>query len=120
MGETRGEPGITPITALTDVRNGAAFRDPLGGTAAAAAREVACAAGASGVDLTGTDGAEATARVARATAANRSSMAQELAANGRTEVDLINCYVVEQIGAQPAPVNRTFAALVRARKDIRD
>ena len=109
---------INPITALTDVRNGATLRDPLGGTAAAAAREVARAARASGVDLTGTDAVEAAARVARATAANRSSMAQDLAAGRRTEVDAINGYVVDRIGVEAAPVNATLAALVRARQGI--
>lgn len=107
---------INPLTALAEVQNGAVVEDPLGGTAADAAREVARAARASGVDLADGEAVEAMARVARATAENRSSMAQDLAAGRRTEVDAINGHVVERLGAGGAPVNATLAALVRARE----
>lgn len=105
---------INPLTALAGVRNGAVLADPLGGTAAAAAREVAAAARSSGVALSPATAVETMARVARATADNRSSMAQDLAAGRRTEVEAINGHVVEQLGPDEAPVNATLAALVRA------
>jgi 2-dehydropantoate 2-reductase len=107
---------INPLTALAGVRNGAVLEDPLGGTAAAAAREVARAARASAVDLSDDAAVEAMARVAHATAENRSSMAQDLAAGRRTEVDAINGHVVDRVGPDAAPVNATLAALVRARE----
>ncbi|MFB6167879.1 MAG: ketopantoate reductase family protein [Haloferacaceae archaeon] len=107
---------INPLTALAGVRNGAVLADPLGGTAAAAAKEVAAAARASGVPLSATTAVETMARVARATAENRSSMAQDLGAGRRTEVEAINGHVVERLDPGEAPVNATLAALVRARE----
>lgn len=108
---------INPLTALAGVRNGAVLEEPLGGTAAAAAREVGRAARESGVDLSDDAAVESVARVARATAENRSSMAQDLDASRRTEVDAINGHVVERLGPGAAPVNATLAALVRAREE---
>ncbi|MFB6303541.1 MAG: ketopantoate reductase family protein [Haloferacaceae archaeon] len=110
---------INPLTALGGVRNGAVFDPPLDGVAAAAAREAAAAARASGVALSDGTAVGAARRVARATADNRSSMAQDLAAGRRTEVDAINGHVVEALGADAAPVNATLAALVRAREGDR-
>jgi 2-dehydropantoate 2-reductase len=107
---------INPLTALAGVRNGAVLDGSLGGTAAAAAGEAAAAARASGVSLSATTAVEAMARVARATADNRSSMAQDLAAGRRTEVEAINGHVVDRLDPRAAPVNATLAALVRARE----
>jgi len=50
-------------------------------------------------------------RVAEATAANASSMQQDVLAGRRTEVDAINGAVVDRVDA---PVNRTLTALLRA------
>lgn len=106
---------INPLTALAGVRNGAVLDPPLAGTAAAAAREVAAAAREAGIDLSDGGAVEAARRVARSTADNRSSMAQDLAAGRRTEVDAINGRVVDALGRDGAPVNATLSALVRAR-----
>jgi 2-dehydropantoate 2-reductase len=108
---------INPLTALAGVQNGAVLDDPLGDTATVTAREVGRAARASGVDLADEDAVESMVRVARATAKNRSSMAQDLDASRRTEVDAINGHVVERLGTDAAPVNATLAALVRAREE---
>ena len=108
---------INPLTALAGVRNGRVVEAPLGGIAAAAAREVARAARESGLGLSDGDAVESVSRVARATAENRSSMAQDLAAGRRTEVDAINGHVVDRLGADAAPVNATLASLVRARAE---
>ncbi|MFB6280633.1 MAG: ketopantoate reductase family protein [Haloferacaceae archaeon] len=112
---------INPLTALTGTRNGAVAAAPLDGVAAAAAREVAAVARSRGIDLPDERAVAAVREVARATADNRSSMARDLAAGRRTEVDAINGYAVE---AAPdpgsVPVNRTLAALVRARESATD
>jgi 2-dehydropantoate 2-reductase len=107
---------INPLTALADVRNGAVADPPLAATAATAARETARAARLAGVDLPGDRAVEAATRVARATAENRSSMARDLEAGRRTEVDAINGHVVDRLGAERAPVNAALSALVRARE----
>jgi 2-dehydropantoate 2-reductase len=52
--------------------------------------------------------------VAEATAANTSSMFQDVEAGRQTEVDAINGYVVSRAGELAVPVNETLAALVRA------
>ena len=63
-------------------------------------------AAASGIRLEG-DPAEAAVELARATAANRSSMLQDLARGARTEVDALNGAVADEgrrLGV-PTPVN---------------
>jgi 2-dehydropantoate 2-reductase len=99
---------INALTALHGVTNGALlesaeWRDAL----ARAAREVGALAAARGIAI-GADPAELTLALARATAANRSSMLQDLARGARTEVDALNGAVVregERLGV-PTPVNR--------------
>jgi 2-dehydropantoate 2-reductase len=103
--------GINPTTALAGVRNGALVDGPAGPTAREAAREVARVA-PSEVDLSPEAAAAAVGRVAETTAANTSSMYQDVAAGERTEIAALNGYVAERSG--PTPVNGTLAALVRA------
>jgi len=57
--------------------------------------------------------------VAETTAANTSSMHQDIAAGKRTEIDAINGYVVDA-ASEPVPVNQTLADLVRAWEWSRD
>ena len=107
---------INPVTALARVRNGAVRDGPAGELGAAAARETARVARAEGVDLE-TDAAVERARaVAEATADNRSSMLEDVAAGRRTEIDALNGHVVERAAAHgvEVPVNRALTALVRA------
>ncbi|MFB6301550.1 MAG: ketopantoate reductase family protein [Haloferacaceae archaeon] len=106
---------INPLTALAGTRNGAVADPPLAGVARAAAAEVASVARSAGVDLADERAVEEAFAVARATAANRSSMARDVAAGRRTEVDAINGYVVDAADG-PVPVNATLAGLVRARE----
>ena len=110
---------INPVTALAGLANGATRDGPAGRVAAEAARETARVARAEGIFLS-EDGAVAAARrVAAATAANRSSMHQDLDAGRRTEVEAINGYVVERADEHgiSVPVNWTLTNLLRSSED---
>jgi 2-dehydropantoate 2-reductase len=109
--------GINGVTALARIENGAVLDEPAGEVAATAARETARAAREAGVDLSDEAAVAAVRRVAEATAANTSSMHQDVLAERRTEVDAINGAVAER---GDAPVNRTLAALLRAWGRARD
>lgn len=78
--------------------------------------EAAAVAQALGIQLPFSNPAERAAEVAQATAANRSSMAQDIARGNPTEVEQITGAVAEngrQLGV-PAPVNEALLLLVRA------
>ncbi|MBI5445367.1 MAG: 2-dehydropantoate 2-reductase [Deltaproteobacteria bacterium] len=110
--------GINAVTALAGIRNG---RIPEIPEAAAvledAVHEAAAVARAAGVDL-GDPGAlvDHVLAVARATAANRSSMGQDVDRRSPTEIDFINGAVVREGRKHgvPTPVNATLARLVKA------
>ena len=105
--------GINPTTALARVPNGALSNGPLAGIARKAARETARVAREQGVDLGDEAAVAALDGVVEATAANTSSMLQDVNAGRRTEIDAINGAVLDRAG-RPVPVNRTLAGLVRA------
>ena len=102
---------INATTALARVENGALESGPGGDLAADAARETARVAREQGVDLSDERALELTRQVVRDTAANRSSMLQDVAAGRRTEVDAINGYVGAQAD-EPVPVNETLTRLL--------
>lgn len=104
--------GINATTALARVENGALVDGPAGEPARAAAREVAQVAQTENIDLAPESAVEAVVRVAEATAANTSSMYQDVLAEKRTEVDAITGYVVEH-AVDAVPVNETLTALLR-------
>ncbi len=101
--------GINPLTALFDVPNGALLHNPtLRAVMTAAARETAEVAAALGITLPYDDPARRVAEVAEATAANYSSMLQDIRRGSPTEIDAI-CGAVARYGARlgvPTPVNR--------------
>lgn len=108
--------GINAVTALARVENGALADGPAAAVAERAARETARVARAEGVELSGDAAAAAVVEVVAATAANRSSMLQDVSAGEATEVDAINGAVVERgerVGVE-TPTNRTLAELLRA------
>ncbi len=106
---------INPLTALLDVPNGALLEDKAARLfMARAATEVARVAQALGVRMPFADPVAAAEEVARRTAANSSSMRQDLQRGAPTEIDAICGAVVrmgQQVG-QPAPLNAALLAMV--------
>ncbi|MFB6174338.1 MAG: ketopantoate reductase family protein [Halobacteriales archaeon] len=109
--------GINPVTALARIENGALADGPAAELAERAAREVAAVARAEGIDLDGADAVGALRAVVERTAANTSSMRQDVEAGRPTEIDALNGAVAERAPeGVDTPVNATLAALVRARE----
>ncbi|MCB2189453.1 MAG: ketopantoate reductase family protein [Deltaproteobacteria bacterium] len=112
--------GINALTALLQVPNGALLDLPSAGALLEAAVAETVAVGQSlGVHFLHSDMLLATQEVARRTAANRSSMAQDVAARRRTEVDFINGAVwrMAQEKGLPAPANAHLTLLVKATEE---
>ncbi len=109
--------GVNALTAVTRLRNGillehAETREILRGLVEEAER----VARAKGVRLPYDHAVEKAEAGCRATAANFSSMLQDVLARRETEVDYINGAIVregEKLGI-PTPVNRTITGLVKA------
>ncbi|WIV65686.1 ketopantoate reductase family protein [Natrialbaceae archaeon AArc-T1-2] len=108
--------GINAVTALARTENGAVLEKPARDVARRATCETARVARACDVALSDREAVEAMESVASATAANTSSMLQDVHAGRRTEVDAINGYVLERAreSGLEVPTNRTLAALLRA------
>lgn len=107
---------INPLTALLRVPNGFLLEHPrLIGIMDQAAQEVAAVAAARGIQIDEDPAARARA-VAQATAANRSSMLQDILRGASTEIEAI-CGQVAALGegyGVPTPLTRRLAELVRA------
>jgi len=103
---------VNATTALARVENGALADGPAAAVAAAAARETARVAREQGIDLADERAVSLTRQVVRDTAANRSSMLGDVAADRPTEIEAINGYVVDT-AVEPVPVNGTLTRLVR-------
>lgn len=110
---------INPLTAILNVPNGELVARPTArALSAALAGEVAAVAQAKGIALTFTDPVAAAEDVARRTAANFSSMLQDVRRGAPTEIDAI-CGAVAQAGEEtgvPTSVNATMWKLVAALK----
>jgi 2-dehydropantoate 2-reductase len=108
---------INPITALLRIPNGVLLDRPDARLLMAeVAQEVAAVAAARGVALPFADPAAASEEVARRTAANHSSMLQDMMRGAPTEIEAI-CGAIVQAGEAAglaAPANRTLLRLVKA------
>ncbi|AUX10871.1 2-dehydropantoate 2-reductase [Halalkaliarchaeum desulfuricum] len=114
--------GINAPTALARVKNGELVDGPASDLSREAARETARVAHAEGVSLSESAAAAAVEGVADATAANHSSMRQDIKRGNRTEIDAINGVVCDRASTHgiDVPVNRTLTGLVRAWETERD
>jgi 2-dehydropantoate 2-reductase len=109
---------INPLSALGGRLNGELLESAESrATLVKAATEVAAVAAAKGIEL-GADPADGVLGVARETAANRSSMLQDLDRGARTEIDAMNGAVVREARALgvPVPVNEALWRAVLARE----
>ncbi|MGB3716326.1 MAG: ketopantoate reductase family protein [Candidatus Promineifilaceae bacterium] len=109
--------GINPLTALLQVRNGFLSTDVIARSLMCqAAEETAAVAKVQGIRLPYVNASEMIIDVAEATAANRSSMAQDIARGAPTEIESINGKVVH-IAAEhglEVTVNRVLYQLVKS------
>jgi 2-dehydropantoate 2-reductase len=108
---------INPLTALLRIPNGELLTRPSArALMAETAREAAAVAEAQNIQLPYSDLVEKVEDVVRNTAANRSSMLQDILRGAATEVDAINGAVVQAGEAMglPVNVNRTLWRLVKA------
>jgi 2-dehydropantoate 2-reductase len=110
---------INPLSAVLDVANGELLTRPSAQELSAQlAQEAAAVASAQGVALTFADPVVAAQDVARRTAANSSSMRQDMQRGAQTEIDAI-CGAIVRAGAAagvPTPVNEVMWKLVSALK----
>jgi len=110
--------GINALSAILRVPNGRLLASPEAlALLECAANEVAEVAGAKGIALPFPDAAAEARGVAASTAANLSSMLQDVLRGAPTEIDAINGAVVRE-GARlgvPTPANETLLRLVAAR-----
>lgn len=108
---------INPLTALLDVPNGELLERPSARLLMAdIAREAAAVAEAQGVQLHFSDPVSKVEEIARRTAANRSSMLQDVTRGSLTEIDAI-CGAIVEAGERagiPTPANRVIWQLVSA------
>ncbi|WKZ50219.1 MAG: 2-dehydropantoate 2-reductase [Anaerolineales bacterium] len=108
---------INPLTALLQVPNGELLkRLPARALMGELARETAAVAAAQRIRLPFADPVEAAEAAARKTAANHSSMLQDVRRGAPTEIDAI-CGAIAEAGERldaPTPLNRACWQLVKA------
>lgn len=110
---------INPLTALAGCRNGELSANvDLERLLPALADEIAAVAAADGIALGTAEIVLQTREVLTATAANRSSMLQDIEAGRRTEIDTINGYICQraQLHGLAVPENRRLLNAVLARQ----
>ena len=109
--------GINPVTALLQIPNGALLEQPdAHALMQAASREAAAVAEAAGVNLPYDNPVKRVEEVAKITAANHSSMYQDVKRGAPTEIEAICGAIVregERLGVA-TPVNKVLLQLIRA------
>lgn len=113
---------INPLAALAGVPNGRLVRDKrLYGVLEAVALEASAVAKAEGAAIDPGEILQRVVVVARRTAANRSSMLQDLDHGRKTEIDAITGAVLRAAARRriPTPLNQTLYVLVKAREGAR-
>jgi len=110
--------GINAVTALTGIKNGQLLDSPDTRELTRSAVEEAMAVARRLDVAVRKDAVEHVFQVAEATAANRSSMGQDVDAGRPTEIEAINGFVVRKAETcnVPTPVNRTLTTLVKTRQ----
>lgn len=107
---------INPLTALTGLRNGAVLEPELRCVAEQTCREAVEVATSLGLNFSYAPVIKKVKQVAKNTAKNKSSMLQDIEKGKLTEIDFINCKIVE-LGEKfgiSTPVNSTLVALVKS------
>ena len=111
--------GINALTAVTGLLNGRLVEFPeTEELLELAVREAMEIAARKEIRLETEDPVEHTKKVARLTAANRSSMLQDVSNRRQTEIDVINGAIVDEgkrLGV-PTPVNKVLTNLIRVRQ----
>jgi len=114
--------GINPITALTGLRNGELLdHQEIRQVMKRAVEEAMMVAQSLGIEMELDNPVEKVYKVAEATAANRSSMLQDVERGRKTEIDALNGAIVElgrRIGVD-TPVNATLVAAVKGLESVR-
>lgn len=108
---------INPVTALLHIPNGELLTRPSARTLIqSVVRESAAVAVAHGIRLPYPDPVVAVETISRRTAANLSSMLQDIQRGAPTEIDAINGAIVQagEATGVPIPINRTLWQLVKA------
>ncbi len=113
--------GINPLTALLGVPNGfLAEHDQARAIMIAAANEVAQVAQAQNIQLPFSDAGQCALEVAQATAANNSSMLQDVQRGAKTEIEVI-CGAVVRYGQKfnvPTPINTLLLAKIKELEEL--
>jgi 2-dehydropantoate 2-reductase len=114
--------GINPLTALTGLRNGELLDHPeIRRVMKRAVEEATMVAQSLGIEMEFYNPVEKVYEVAEATAANRSSMLQDVERGRKTEIDALNGAIAElggRIGVD-TPVNDTLVAAVKGLESVR-
>jgi 2-dehydropantoate 2-reductase len=104
---------INPVTADHGIPNGRLVEEPWRGQALALLREAVLAARSEGFDFNLDETERAVFSVARATAANRSSMLEDLDHHRRTEIDAISGFLLATGRAHGVAMPSTVRAIER-------
>jgi 2-dehydropantoate 2-reductase len=107
---------INPITALTRRQNGVILSPALRNTVQRVVAEAVAVAAEEGLAISEEEARALVLSVAEKTAANTSSMLQDVLRGRRTEIEAINGYIVRRAGEHgiATPVNEALYALVKA------